>query len=195
MPNIIDCPSCKGKLRVPEDLLSQPVQCPTCGMTFTASAGGNGASPESARQEEATEPRSRSGPPAAEDDWARGNRPARRLADEDDYDDRLSRRRLRNRRYLPPHRGTLILVLGILAVVPHGLHLIFGPIAWIMGNNDLKEMRAGRMDPEGESNTNIGRICGMIGTILGLIGLVVFLLFFCLWLTIVIGVVGGATSR
>jgi hypothetical protein len=35
-----------------------------------------------------------------------------------------------------------------------------------MGNNDLAEMRAGRMDPEGEGLTNAGRICGIIGTIL-----------------------------
>jgi hypothetical protein len=41
-----------------------------------------------------------------------------------------------------------------------------------MGNNDLAEIRAGRMDPEGESSTNAGRICGMIATILGIIGLV-----------------------
>ena len=33
-----------------------------------------------------------------------------------------------------------------------------------MGNSDLVEMRAGRMDPEGEGVTQAGRICGMIGT-------------------------------
>jgi hypothetical protein len=34
-----------------------------------------------------------------------------------------------------------------------------------MGNTDLAEIRAGRMDPEGESTTNIGRILGIIGTV------------------------------
>jgi hypothetical protein len=38
-----------------------------------------------------------------------------------------------------------------------------------MGNNDLKEIRAGRMDPEGEQMTNIGRILGMIATILNIV--------------------------
>jgi hypothetical protein len=69
---------------------------------------------------------------------------------------------------MKPHRGTLILVLGILALVACGL---LGPIAWIMGNNDLKEMRSGQMDPTGEGMTNGGRICGMIATILFVVGL------------------------
>jgi hypothetical protein len=39
-----------------------------------------------------------------------------------------------------------------------------------MGNNDLKEMDAGTMDPSGRSTTNAGRICGIIGTILMILG-------------------------
>ena len=66
--------------------------------------------------------------------------------------------------HLKPDRGTLILVLGILSFIACG---IFTAIpAWIMGHNDLKEIDAGRMNPAGRSNTNAGRICGMIGTIL-----------------------------
>jgi hypothetical protein len=70
---------------------------------------------------------------------------------------------------MKPHRGTVVLVLGILSLVICGI--ILGPIAWIMGNSDLKEMREGRMDPSGESNTKAGRMCGMIGTGLNLVGL------------------------
>jgi hypothetical protein len=183
MSSIIDCPSCNRKLQVPDELLSRQVKCPTCGETFTARASANGAATEASdREEPAPRPST--------------SRPARRVDDEDDYDDRPSRRRLR--RNVAPHRGTLILILGILALVPiHGmtLTLILGPIAWIMGNSDLKEMRAGRMDPEGESQTSIGRICGMIATILGGVGLVIGLLFFCLWLAVIIGIFGAAASH
>jgi hypothetical protein len=65
--------------------------------------------------------------------------------------------------YLLAHRGVLILVLGILAfwVMP----IILGPMAWAMGSHDLREMREGRMDPEGEGLTNAGRVCGMIVTL------------------------------
>ncbi len=61
------------------------------------------------------------------------------------------------------HRGTLILVFGILGIVMCGF---FGIAAWVMGSGDLKQMDAAQMDPTGRSVTNAGRICGIIGTIL-----------------------------
>jgi hypothetical protein len=67
--------------------------------------------------------------------------------------------------YAKPHRGTLVLVLGILSIV---VCFIFGIVAWVMANVDLREMAAGTMDPAGEGNTKAGRICGIIGTIIGI---------------------------
>ena len=64
---------------------------------------------------------------------------------------------------MKPHRGTLILVLGILSLV---LCAPLGIAAWVMGNTELKQMEAGAVDPSGRSLANAGRICGMIGTIL-----------------------------
>jgi len=71
---------------------------------------------------------------------------------------------------MQPDHGTLVLVLGILSLV------LCGPVgiaAWILGNSDLKEIDAGRMDPAGRSTTNAGRICGMIGTAFTVIGVIV----------------------
>jgi hypothetical protein len=66
-----------------------------------------------------------------------------------------------------PHQGVAILTMGILSLVlPCGIGLILGPIAWIMGNNDLRQIHAGQMDPDGEGLTQAGRICGIIGTCL-----------------------------
>src|SRR4051794_3338553 len=45
MPEIISCPDCDRKLRVPEDLLGKKVKCPGCGITFTATSGGGGKAP------------------------------------------------------------------------------------------------------------------------------------------------------
>ena len=76
---------------------------------------------------------------------------------------------------MKPHRGTLILVLGILGLLvcqPCGI------AAWVMGNNDLREIDAGQMDPSGRSNTNAGRICGMIATILMILGILAVIGFF-----------------
>ena len=71
------------------------------------------------------------------------------------------------RRDLTPHRGATILTLGILSIVLSCI--IIGPMAWVMGNNDLAEIRAGRMDPEGEGLTRAGQICGIIGTVFGVL--------------------------
>jgi hypothetical protein len=78
---------------------------------------------------------------------------------------------------LRPHRGGIILALGIFGLV---CCFICGIIAWVMGSNDLKEMAAGRMDPSGQGMTNAGKICGMVSVILQIVGLVIWLLFMSL---------------
>jgi len=77
--------------------------------------------------------------------------------------------------YVRPHRGTAVLVLGILglAVCP-----ICGIIAWAMGSKDMREMRAGCMDRSGEGMTRAGYICGMISVIVALVGLVIWVVAF-----------------
>ena len=74
-----------------------------------------------------------------------------------------------------PHRASTVLLLGILGLVVCN---ILGIIAWVMGNADLKEMRAGTMDPSGYSTTNAGRICGIIATVFMLVGLVLGIIYF-----------------
>jgi hypothetical protein len=51
------------------------------------------------------------------------------------------------------------------------------------------------MDPEGESPTNTGRICGMIGTALGAVGLVLVCLFFTFWMSLFGAIVSGHPPR
>jgi len=70
---------------------------------------------------------------------------------------------------MKPHRGTLILVLGILSLI---VCAPLGIVAWIMGNADLKQIEAGQMDPEGKQLTTIGKILGIIATILLIIAIV-----------------------
>jgi uncharacterized membrane protein YjgN (DUF898 family) len=78
---------------------------------------------------------------------------------------------------MEPHRGTTVLVLGILSIA---LCYICGPIAWVMANKDIAKMNAGLMDPIGLEQTKAGKICGIIGTvflILGTIFAVVYVIF------------------
>lgn len=87
---------------------------------------------------------------------------------------------------LQPHRGTLILVLGIVGLVccfPVGI------AAWIMGNGDLKAMAEGRMDPTGEGMTKAGKICGIISVILNCLGIIV-------WVAMIaLGVASGVMNQ
>jgi hypothetical protein len=62
---------------------------------------------------------------------------------------------------LKPHRGAVILAFGILGLV---VCQLFGIAAWVMGNNDLREMNRGYMDPTGRDLTTTGRILGMVST-------------------------------
>jgi hypothetical protein len=77
---------------------------------------------------------------------------------------------------MKPHRGGLLLALGILSYVLCG---IFTAIpAWIMGHSDLKEMEAGLMDPSGRGLTQAGKILGMIHCILWMVAMAIGIVFF-----------------
>ncbi len=153
MAEITSCPSCQRKLQVPESLNGQDVQCPTCGATFIARISGevpNRASPR---------------PP---DRWEErgGDRPRRRHGRDEldhavDDDDEYQEGNPRRRRDVSPHRGGMILTLGILGFCVG----VTGPVAWILGNIDIAAIRAGTMDRDGESMTQAGRVCGIVSTI------------------------------
>ncbi|HEX4845501.1 MAG TPA: hypothetical protein VFV26_04730 [Geothrix sp.] len=72
------------------------------------------------------------------------------------------------------HRGTMILIFGILGVI---CCVIFAILAWVMGGNDLKAMAAGQMDPSGEGLTKAGKILGIIGCVLGILS-ILWIVFF-----------------
>jgi hypothetical protein len=194
MPEVINCPSCQRKLQVPEALIGQDVQCPTCGATFTASAASAGPAAPPPPVLIETPPQEQPSPAA---DWdERRPRDVRRDSGypDDDYEEDYGRRPARRRRSYAPHRGNGILTMGILSIVFFFIPLIgltLGIIAWIMGNQDIAEIHAGRMDPEGESSVSGGRVCGIIGTCIG--GLM--LLCSCLYLVAVFAFVGQIGGR
>src|SRR5262245_53845376 len=146
MPIQTPCPTCGRELRVPDDLVGKKVKCPSCQTEFMANVEGSASAPPPALEEHDEPPRR-----AEREEAYQEKGPARRRSRErdmdrdDDYDDDRPVRR--ERRSYEPHRGVMILIFGILGLA---FCMIFGVVAWIMGNNDLKEIRAGRMDPEGE---------------------------------------------
>ena len=71
--------------------------------------------------------------------------------------------------YQKPHRGGLILALGIIGLL---CCCFLSIAAIIMGTSDMKEMDAGIMDPSGRSATKAGVIVAWIGIGLNLLGVV-----------------------
>jgi predicted Zn finger-like uncharacterized protein len=125
MPEIVSCPDCDRKLRVPDNLLGKKVKCPGCGNTFTAET--NGAAPgrgsAAIRREEDDEddlprgkrrreeddddeaPRKRRRDDEDEDDEPRSKR--RRRDDEDEDDEPRGKRRRRDEDEEPEPSGTM----------------------------------------------------------------------------------------
>lgn len=163
MPEVISCPQCQKKLRVPEELLGQEVRCPTCNQTFTAEVRPPVTPP-------APEPPERDEEPVYRPlDEPRRRRAVRRFDDDDDEeDDRPRRRRSRT-----PHRGGSVLTLGILGLVFAfcccliGLPMSIAAVS--MGSSDLSAMRRGDMDVEGQGSTQAGVVCGWIGIVVSVL--------------------------
>ena len=171
MPLVVECPSCGKNLNVPDNLVGKAVRCADCAGTFMAER------PEAAR------------PPSSRTSVSSRRERDEDMDAEDDRHEPRSRGRDRSRDEIP-HRGGLILTLGIisLAVVlvgllaffvfaPAGLPfpilgLILGLVAWLMGGKDLKQMKSGTMDPSGQGMTMGGYVCGIIGTIVHALTLV-----------------------
>jgi len=79
------------------------------------------------------------------------------------------------RRPYRPHRGGLILTIGIVGMFTC---FIFGLAGWAMATRDLEEMRAGRMDPAGRELTRTGQLIAAAGGALQLSALVFWLIFY-----------------
>lgn len=73
--------------------------------------------------------------------------------------------------YPEQSQATTILVLGILGIICCGP---LGIVAWVMGNNELAAIEAGRRTPENRSTANAGRIMGIVGTVLLALGIFLF---------------------
>lgn len=90
-------------------------------------------------------------------------------------------------------QGTTILVLGVCSLVftfVCGFGALLGPVAWIMGNNALKEIDANPSLYSNRGSVSAGRICGIIATALMVLG-VAFLVIFLVAVAVAVGTSSG----
>ena len=188
---IVPCPKCSSRLSVLPGDVGLDVECPNCQTVYRANRA-DAPPPPALDDKPRTSTLVKYGSGAKgkrdDDEDEDDDRPSRRKKsrrnnddDDDDDDDRPSRRRKsrvrrRSGRNYEAHRGVLVLVLGIIAIASTfiglwGVNLICGIIAWVLGSMDIKAMDAGRMDPEGKSQTQIGMYLGMATVILTVVSL------------------------
>jgi hypothetical protein len=64
--------------------------------------------------------------------------------------------------YVFPSRAGTVLTLGILSLV---VCTVMGPIAWAMGNEELRRMDSGQTPDDQRGSVTAGRVCGIIGSV------------------------------
>ncbi len=87
-------------------------------------------------------------------------------------------------------RATTALVLGILGLL---CCQFLGPVAWVLGNQELKAIRAGSSPASGEGVAKAGKILGIIGTVL--LGLVCLWILFMGGLAVLAGILSDGFSQ
>lgn len=175
---ILSCPECRQQVQVPENLRGQPARCPHCGAAFTTPIAlphegvDAPAAPSVAGSQETCPGCGRPVRPEEEQCPHCGES----LFEEDrPWDEPGGIGRLDSE----PHRGRMILTLGVVSLVlcglscccfPGGLAGVgLGVTTWKMGNRDLAKMQANQMDRRGRSATQTGRTCGLVAIWVGLL--------------------------
>lgn len=210
MSTFVDCPSCGRQLRVTDDLTGSRIRCPACDSAFDSSPdkAANGDVPagdEAARPTPGTPwsvtPNARPAtapPPLSDVPLGDSDEPAQQEGDEDERPWEQPYHEAEVRRDCEPHRGNLVLILGILSLVLFWaplIGLILGIVVTVMGRADLKKMENGAMDPQGKGLTLAGWICGIIGTIFGALASLYFIFFVVVYAIILFAVFRAMPPR
>jgi hypothetical protein len=191
MPIEFSCSGCSNTLRVPDEHAGKHARCPQCSSVNTI--------PMQSQPADATNPpptpdlfgglpsqqQPQTPPPAAVNPYGQPPQQQQPYGNASPY--AAPQAPYQNRHYAP-HRGGLILTLGILSFFCNFM-LIPGILAWVMGRSDLKEIKAGRMDPTGEGLTTAGMVIGIIST--ALVGLILLFYIVIIIIGIGAGVAGG----
>ena len=158
MPIEMRCAGCGQTLRVADEHAGKKARCPACG-TIAEVPSAPGAEPISLVSDNPFAADSQTAPeanPFAERPEIERNPYASPSAP------MISRTQIGR-----PHRGGLILTFGVVGVF---CCMPLGVAAWVMGASDLKEIRAGRMDPSGENLTQVGMVLGIVSVGLAVLG-------------------------
>jgi hypothetical protein len=159
MDHTLSCPSCGGKVRVPDTLAGRSVRCPRCQATFRAQAPDDVVDDVEV-VEETPAPRRRRPAPPPEDEHEDRPRPRRQPRDEEyeeEFDDyrprRASRREIRDRVQGP---ATALLVSGWIGVALCVVSAVYFVVVFGIAFSKLGELQR-----QG-ARVNWGYVIGML---------------------------------
>ena len=154
MPIEFECPGCRNRLRVPDEHAGKQARCPECSFVSQVPYLAVDGQPQLTEPPLAPPPRFDYAAPGSEtpNPYASPTTPASGLTT-----------------YTRPHRGALLLILGIVSILCCNL---LGIAPWVMANSDLAAMDRGEIDPSGRGLTQAGRVLGIIAIVLMVLALV-----------------------
>jgi DNA-directed RNA polymerase subunit RPC12/RpoP len=177
------CSGCGTTLRVPDEHAGKQARCPKCQSLNLIQAGVRQPDPQPGQPDQPVAPPDVSFQPPMGKPVSNPYAPMPGSV--------YPQGGIAGRAYQTAHRGSMILTLGIISLFCN-FALIPGILAWVMGRADLRQMDAGRMDPEGRGTTQAGMILGMIMTIFAMIGVVIVIIYFVFVFLVILGAAANA---
>ena len=184
--SVVQCPHCQARMRVAQASASGRYRCVKCGQVFSTESGAAqrasapkfpGAGAPGGAPGAATAPMVAQQAPMPADSM--GTYPGASFSQPGRPGGYGTAAGGMHQGYMEPHRGGMILALGLLGLLVFPL---LGIPAWIMGREDLKKMDQGRMDPSGRGQTTAGMTMGIIAVVV----MVLAVLAFCMVAALVI---------
>jgi phage FluMu protein Com len=195
MPQTIHCSHCQQLLSLRDEDVGKMVRCPRCTGVFTAVVEEQPPQPPILGQDFEIAPEHPPPPPAPQSH----HEPVAHINPSPEFDGGIYAVQLdeealvsptnsgrpprpspisfeEEEPYVQPHRGVLILVLGILSLVLACIPLagwILGGIAMSMASTDERLMREKMMDRTGAPLTKAGQVCAIFGVFLASLAFIV----------------------
>lgn len=174
------CSGCSNTLRVPDEHAGKHARCPQCSSVNSIPTQSQQPAPTPIEPNQPAGNLFDSVSPQQPQQKAHVNPyagPVRTAGQPQGYSPHQQAYPQPSRGYYAPHRGGLILTLGILSFFCN-FFLIPSILAWVLGSSDLKEMKAGRMDPSGQGITTAGMVLGIIATSLVILVILFYVVIF-----------------
>ncbi len=178
MPIEVVCPKCSSTLSVNDEHAGKMARCPKCEEVFPIPAAGGNLAPALPSAAAPVGPRPSTSPDFTTPQSHGGSIPS---GSHNPYVSAPPQTYRNPHANLPPHRGEMVLILGLLGLLVCPL-LGIAPV--VMASRDLPLIDSGRMNPSGRGLVVAGKVLGWVSIVLVLLQLVIL---FCIFFAMFVG--------